>query len=129
MIVLDTHIWLWWVNDEHQALSEYRRELLGYADVVAVSAMSCFEVSWLERHGRIELPLPREVWFEKALQGSGITLIPVTLPIASLAVDIPEHHKDPQDRMIIATSIVYDALLMSDDRRFPLYDELVNRLV
>lgn len=129
VIVLDTHIWLWWVNDEKSELSVYRRELVGYADVVAVSAISCFEVAWLERHGRIDLPLPREVWFEKALQGSGIILLPITSAIASLAVDLPEHHKDPQDRMIIATSLVHDALLMSDDRRFPLYDELADRLV
>lgn len=69
MIILDTHIWIWWVNGD-DVLGTGRKELINAAETVAVSAISCFEVSWLERHNRIELPYTRTVWFEKALQGS-----------------------------------------------------------
>ena len=129
MIILDTHIWIWWVNGD-DTLGTRRKELIEAADTVAVSAISCFEVSWLDRHNRIELPYVRTLWFEKALQGSDILLIPITPEIASMAVDLPEHHSDPQDRIIIATALAHDgSLLMSLDSKFPRYAELSGRLV
>jgi PIN domain nuclease of toxin-antitoxin system len=129
VIILDTHIWLWWVNSDADALGTKRKELIEAADTVAVSAISCFEVAWLERHDRIELPCDRISWYEKALQGSGIMLLPITPQIAGMAVDLPEHHSDPQDRIIIATALVHEAQLMSVDRKFSLYEELARRLL
>jgi len=104
MIVLDTHIWLWWINQDTEALKPGWNEAIFQAPRIGVSAISCFEVAWLERHGLIELPCPRANWFDKALAGSGIGLLPITHEISSLAVDLPEHHRDPQDRIIIATA-------------------------
>lgn len=129
MIILDTHIWLWWVNDDIASLGQERKKQIECSDAVAVSAISCFEVAWLERHGRIILPCGREEWFKKALQGSGVMLLPLTPQIASRAVDLPEHHNDPQDRIIIATALAHDGRLMSADKKFPLYTELVGRLL
>ena len=51
------------------------------------------------------------------------------LVIAGIAVDLPEHHSDPQDRIIIATALSHDAQLMSADGKFPLYKELADRLL
>jgi PIN domain nuclease of toxin-antitoxin system len=129
VIILDTHIWLWWVNSDVAALGTNRKKLIETADTVAVSAISCFEIAWLEHHGRIVLPCDRSSWFEKALQGSGIMLLPITPQIAGMAVDLPEHHSDPQDRIIIATALAHEGQLMSADRKFPLYEELARRLL
>jgi PIN domain nuclease of toxin-antitoxin system len=129
MIVLDTHIWLWWVNEDVSNLGVTRKEQIESSDEVVVSAISCFEVAWLERHGRIELPCDRANWFEKALSGSGITLVSITPQIASIAVDLPEHHRDPQDRLIIATAIAHEACLMSVDSQFQKYAELAGKLL
>jgi PIN domain nuclease of toxin-antitoxin system len=128
VIVLDTHIWLWWVNGDVAALGSTRQQEIDESDVVAVSAISCFEVAWLDRHQRIKLPDDRSDWFVKALEGSGIVLLPITPTIAGIAVNLPEHHRDPQDRLIIATAIAHDADLMSIDSQFPKYLELVDRL-
>ena len=98
-------------------------------EVVGVSAISCFETAWLEHHGRIILPCPRDEWFEKALEGSGISLLPITPRIAGLAVELVEQHRDPQDRLIIATALCYDATFISADTKFPLYTELNGRLL
>ena len=121
--------WLWWVNQDTANLAIDRAEQVANADIVAVSAISCFEVAWLEHHGRIVLPAGKGEWFEKALDGSGIKLLPVTPEIAGRAVELPEHHSDPQDRIIIATALAHDASLMSADRKFRGYTELENRLV
>lgn len=129
MIVLDTHIWLWWVNQDIEKLSPARMKQIELSELVAVSAISCFEVAWLARHDRIVLPCHVEVWFEKALTGSGVSLLPITPVIAAMAVALPEHHSDPQDRMIIATALVHDANLMSSDRKLPTYADLAGRLL
>ena len=129
MIILDTHIWLWWVNEDIDRIGQVRNDLIQSADYVSVSAISCFEVAWLEAHDRIELPCNRTSWFEKALEGSGINLLPITPIIASIAVDLPDHHSDPQDRIIIATALSHDAQLMSADGKFPRYKELAGRLL
>lgn len=124
MIVLDTHIWLWWINNDLQSLGSIRQEQIVSAETIAVSAISCFEIAWFERHQRISLPFQPTEWFEKALNKSGIELLPVTPAIATRAVDLHEHHSDPQDRIIIATALEHKAKLMSDDRKFPKYTEL-----
>jgi PIN domain nuclease of toxin-antitoxin system len=129
MIVLDTHIWLWWINEDTDKLGLARKEQIESSDLVAVSAISCLEVAWLVGHRRIELPLSRADWFEKALEGSGITLIPITPQIAGISVDLPEHHRDSQDRLIIATAIACNAFVMSLDRKFPAYEELNGKLL
>lgn len=72
MIILDTHIWLWWINGDTRNLGQSRIDQIVSADEVAVSAISCFEVAWLDHHGRIVLPFGARVWFENALDGSGI---------------------------------------------------------
>jgi PIN domain nuclease of toxin-antitoxin system len=50
---------LWWVNDDIASLKAEWRELIDNASKIGVSAISCFEVAWLERHRRINLPVPR----------------------------------------------------------------------
>ena len=129
MIVLDTHIWFWWINNDRKTLGSIRQEQITSAETIAVSAISCFELAWLERHGRISLPCQHIEWFEKALSESGIELLPITPAIASRAVNLQEHHSDPQDRIIIASAIEHNAKLMSDDSKFPLYLELEGRLL
>jgi PIN domain nuclease of toxin-antitoxin system len=129
VIVLDTHIWLWWVNQDAGLLRPHWIARLEAEDEVGVSAISCFEVAWLERHRRIALPCPREEWLEKALSGSGVELLPLTPAIASRAVDLAEHHRDPQDRIIIATALAHGAELLSIDARFAAYEELGEHLL
>ena len=129
MIVLDTHIWFWWVNNDRKTIGSIRREQITSARTIAVSAISCFEIAWLERHGRIYLPCQPVEWIEKALSQSGIELLPITPAIATRAVNLQEHHNDPQDRIIIASAIEHNAKLMSDDSKFPLYQELEGLLL
>ncbi|OGT89006.1 MAG: twitching motility protein PilT [Gammaproteobacteria bacterium RIFOXYA12_FULL_61_12] len=129
MIILDTHVWLWWVNQDTQQLKALWLEQIAQADEVAVSAISLFEVAWLDKQERITLPCNRTEWFDKALDGSGIGVVPISPAIASQAVELAEHHRDPQDRLIMATSLVCGAKLLSADRKFPLYEELAGVLI
>jgi PIN domain nuclease of toxin-antitoxin system len=129
VIVLDTHVWIWWVNGDHHLMRPGWLTQIESADTVAVSVISAFEVAWLEKHGRIQLLMPRDDWFRQALEESGVQLLPLTTEVVSRAVDLPEHHKDPQDRLILATALCHQAGLMSADGKFPLYTELAHLLI
>jgi PIN domain nuclease of toxin-antitoxin system len=83
----------------------------------------------LNRRQRIELPLAAKEWLEKALEPAGILCLPVTCEIGVLAAALPDHHRDPADRIIIATTLAHDAKLLSLDSAFPLYAQLNDRLI
>lgn len=129
MIVLDTPIWHWWTNQIPGKLSLKIIALIEETDELAVSAISCFEMAWLVRHGRIDLDMPFEDWFREVECHTGIQILPVTAQIGIQAVALPEHYKDPQDRIIIATALLHDAYLLSFDSAFPAYGELGGRLI
>jgi len=129
MIILDTHVWLWWINRDENSLKPAWVKMIEQVDNVGVSAISCFEVAWLAGHGRITIDLTLGEWFAKALAGSDITLVPLTPEVAERAVALPEHHSDPQDRIIIATALIHEAHLLSADSKFLLYRELGDKLV
>mgnify|MGYP003384048156 CR=1 FL=1 len=129
MIVLDTHIWYWWVNLEHERLPPGMVAAIENAPRVGVSPVSCFELAMAHRRGRLELPLQLRDWFARALEGSDVELLPLTTEISALAVELSEIHRDPFDRIIIATAIALDAKLASVDGHFPAYPELADRLI
>ncbi len=129
MIVLDTHIWYWWINADLGGLSPAQAEALRTSGRVGVSAVSCFEMAHAVRRGRIELPVPMHEWFAKALEGSRIELLPLTPAIASRAVELTDRHRDPFDRIIIATALELGGQLASADGHFAFYPELAGRLL
>jgi PIN domain nuclease of toxin-antitoxin system len=129
MIILDTHIWVNWIMGGNTALSPAVVDAMQKERRLAVSAISCFEVSLLANRGKLELTLPVNEWLTEALANSGVESLTVTCEIANRAVMLSEIHRDPADRIIIATALVHDAKLASMDSVFPNYQELQNRLV
>jgi PIN domain nuclease of toxin-antitoxin system len=121
VIVLDTHIWLHWVIEGETTIPASAANAIGSVDKVAVSAVSGWEVAILQRRGRIELPIETTEWLEKALYPAGIMCLPIMWAIGTLAARLPEHHRDPADRIIIATALVHDADLVGLDEAFPRY--------
>jgi len=119
MIVLDTHIWLWWVhgdaklNENHlKWLSEHETDGLG------ISAISSWEVAKLVEYNRLTLPCPIREWFEQALAYPGIRLLELTWQIALESTQLPgSFHKDPADQMIVATARIYDCPLLTVDEK------------
>ncbi len=123
MIVLDTHIWVWWVHgDERLTPAQVETIHANEADVIGVSAISCWEVAKLVEGGRLELPCPLRVWFEQALNYPGIYLLELTPEIAIESTHLPgEFHRDPADQIIVATARVYSCPLVTADGRILKY--------
>lgn len=122
-ILLDTHIWVWWMNQSSE-LSPSHNQMLENADEIFVSAISCWEVTQLSQRGRLILPLLEREWIQFALEPSGIGCLPLDHRIAIRAAELPYHHRDPADRFIIASALEHELQLMSFDQKFPTFQEI-----
>ncbi|MCX7841173.1 MAG: type II toxin-antitoxin system VapC family toxin [Anaerolineae bacterium] len=119
MIVLDTHIWVWWVHgDVHLTPTQREAIIANETDVIGVSAISCWEIAKLVEYGRLELPVLLEEWFEQALDYPGIQLLALTPEIAIESTRLPGNfHRDPADQIIVATARVYNCPLVTLDEK------------
>ena len=90
MIVLDTHIWAWWVHDDARLPEDYRDYLQRHeSEEFGVSAISCWEVAKLVEYGRFTISLDIVEWFDQALADSGIRLLEITPTIAIESTRLP----------------------------------------
>ena len=85
LVVLDTHIWVWWLNDKFSYLSEQQINIIEQTERVAISVISCFEIAQLVERERLILPLPVNEWLQEALAPAGIELLPLSPTIACRA--------------------------------------------
>ena len=129
VILLDTHIWFWLMTQEFDRFPARWRKEIDTAARVGISPVSCYELALAHQKGRLELPCAVDEWFEAALAPSGIDLLPLTADVAFRAVELSPVHKDPFDRMIIATALSYETKLASVDRLFGQYQELRGSLM
>ncbi|WP_432525516.1 type II toxin-antitoxin system VapC family toxin [Moraxella sp. ZY21109] len=129
-ILLDTHILIWYINQSNK-LSQQLKELIEKANKIAISSATCFEIAWLVKHQRILLPkdMDYQDWIVIVKEQTDIDIIAIDEHICELAVNLPEHHKDPMDRLIIATALLYNYHLMSVDTKFSVYLELNEKLL
>jgi PIN domain nuclease of toxin-antitoxin system len=123
VILLDTHVWVWWVHGDAQLPKSYYDCIQAYEnDVLGVSIISCWEIAKLVEYRRLILPIPIAEWFEKALAYPGIQLLELTPRIAVESTQLPgAFHRDPADQMIVATARVHDCPLVTVDEKIRAY--------
>lgn len=123
MILLDTHIWVWWVHGDENLPPDLAREIQkNETGIIGVSAISCWEVAKLVERGRIELDVSVDEWLQLALGYPGVRLLELTPEIAIESTRLPgEFHRDPADQIIVATARIYNCLLVTVDDRIRNY--------
>jgi PIN domain nuclease of toxin-antitoxin system len=123
VIVLDTHVWLWW-RAAPEELSTRLRDAIDASRWIGISAMSCFEVARLADDGRITLATDPASWVRRALGGERVELLPVDADVAVTAalLDRRRFPGDPGDRIILASALAHGALLGTKDRRIRSFD-------
>lgn len=114
-LLLDTCGLLWLAADParlspaaRQAISENRAELV-------VSAISAFEIGLKHRKGRLDLGMEPEIWWGRAVEHHGLSVIPVSDAIALASTALPPLHADPCDRLIVATARVCACAVVTSD--------------
>lgn len=118
--LLDTHVLLWWHGDRDR-LSRGQQQVIADADAEApllVSDISLWEVAMLHGLGRIRLSIPLREWLEKAVAPPLVRRHGISPAVAAELASLPESfHRDPADRVLVATARVFGATLLTRDRR------------
>ena len=120
MIVLDTHVLIWWAAGDPQLSRAARDAIEAEAQdgEILVSAISAWEVAMLAKAGRLALTMEAEAWLDTIAQVRAIRFVPVDVGISIQSVQLPgEFHKDPADRIIVATARRHSAPLISADMK------------
>lgn len=115
-LLLDTHVVLWWQTDDRR-LGREARKAIAVADIVWVSAVSGWEASIKAARGRLRL----DEKFQFLIAADDFTELPVSLAHAERLRDLPPHHADPFDRLLVAQAMVEKATLVTRDRALEPY--------
>lgn len=120
-LLLDTHVFLWSVADSPE-LPKNAKDAIRGADEVFVSAASLWEIAIKVGLGKLKAN-PHEL--VRAISASGFTELPITALHAAQVETLPEHHKDPFDRLLVAQALTEPMHLLTADAQLKVYTDLV----
>lgn len=127
MIILDTHVLLWWVNDPSKLSKRVQNVITTekHEGVILVSSITVWEIYMLIRKKRLQLTMDTDSWLEAVESLPYIQCIPVDNKIAAKSVTLPgEFHSDPADRIIVATAREKGIPLITADERIRKYSSV-----
>jgi PIN domain nuclease of toxin-antitoxin system len=120
-LLLDTHIYLWVVMDSPRLTAAARRAIES-AEQAFVSAASIWEIGIKARLGKIEAEPDQLV---AAIDSSGFVELPVRAVHAAVAANLPMHHHDPFDRLLVAQAVSEPLRLLTADAVLARYGDLI----
>jgi PIN domain nuclease of toxin-antitoxin system len=123
VILLDTHIWVWWVTGAAELAPRHAQLLRDHESTgISVSVISCWEVATLVARQRLIVNRPALAWIETALAYPGVQLVPLSPHIAVASTQLPgEFHRDPADRILVATANSLACPLLTADEKILRY--------
>jgi len=119
-LLLDTHVLLWWLADD-ELTSDARALIADPANEVAVSAASAWEISIKKALGKLAAPDD----LEHQILACDFMPLPISVSHAVSAGQLPRHHDDPFDRMLIAQAKLEQMAVVTRNQRFGDYDVAV----
>ncbi len=127
MILLDTHAWVWFVDDPRQLSAPARKatETALAGGSIVISSISCWEVAMLSASGRLKLTIDVRDWITRCEALPFFNFVPVdnTLFVRSVFLAGPLH-ADPADRIILATALAKDIPIVTKDRKIRSYPHI-----
>jgi PIN domain nuclease of toxin-antitoxin system len=120
-VLLDTHTLLWLVTDDPRLSDAARNTFLDTNNELLCSAVVCFEIAVKHSLGKLELAEPPRTFIDNRIRNNALTPFPVTIAHAVRVADLPYHHRDPFDRLLIAQALEEDIPLLSADEILSTY--------
>ena len=120
-ILLDTHAFIWWDSDISQLSPTALQLCQDPANTLLLSAASVWEMQIKQQLGKLKLKLPLREIVQTQQESNGIAVLPVQLAHVLLLEQLPLHHRDPFDRLLIAQANAEQAALLSCDSVFGKY--------
>jgi PIN domain nuclease of toxin-antitoxin system len=116
-LLLDTHTLLWWLDDNPTLSKKAKAAIADGKNLVLISAVVIWEIRIKQALGKLEIPAN----FREVLNEQPFKMLDITVGHAFAVGDLPEHHRDPFDRMLVAQSKVEGLTLVSRDSRLKKY--------
>jgi PIN domain nuclease of toxin-antitoxin system len=118
-VLLDTHVWIWWLLGSERLSTPERRSLdrVAAAGGCHLSAMSLWEAQMLHSKGRLSLDRPFAAWLRQAAGPGVVAVLQLDVDVVLALERLPRSfHGDPADRLIVATAQAYGLPLATHDR-------------
>jgi PIN domain nuclease of toxin-antitoxin system len=120
--LIDTHCWIW-AFSARARLNDSALALIGSGEnTVVFSAVSAAEIAIKVRVGKLNLPYPAKEYVASRIEDSGVKTMPLYIHHAIRVADLPLHHRDPFDRLLIAQAQAEGLPLMTADPTVAKYD-------
>lgn len=117
VIVLDTHVWIWWMDERSRLRPTVLERIDGETDI-QILAISMLEIATATSLNRLSLKPSADRWFEVAQAVEHVRIIPLTGVICLESTRLPgTFHRDPADRLIVALARTLDTELVTADRK------------
>lgn len=120
-LLLDTHVWLW-LQEAPERLGAAEALARDQSNVLLLSACSTWEIMIKFQLGKLHLPAPPAAYVPDRMLTSGVTALAVEHSHALAVGELPAHHGDPFDRLLVAQARVEGATLVTADPAFHPYD-------
>jgi PIN domain nuclease of toxin-antitoxin system len=120
-LLLDTHTFIWWDSEPEKLSTRVLKLCQDQANTILFSVVSAWEMQIKLQLGKLKLNLPLAEVIESQRQTNNIQVLPITLAHVLALQNLPAHHKDPFDRLLIAQAKNEDAVLLSNDPAFANY--------
>ncbi|HVS66736.1 MAG TPA: type II toxin-antitoxin system VapC family toxin [Thermoanaerobaculia bacterium] len=121
-ILLDTHCWLWMQASPRRFGASSLELVQSLDNELLLSAASAWEISIKSALGRLVLPEPAAVYVPKRMETSGVTGLVVEHAHALRVSELPPHHRDPFDRLLVAQAQVESLPILTADPQLARYD-------
>lgn len=121
-LLLDTHAFLWWIFDDPRLSSTARALIADPSAEILFSVVSAWEIAIKSRTGRLDLPPGLPAFIHDQIRRNRFAVLPIGLRHALQVHALPDHHRDPFDRLLVAQSQVEEAPLLSTDTQIAAYD-------
>jgi PIN domain nuclease of toxin-antitoxin system len=120
-VLLDTHALVWALGEPERLSRRARATIADQATVVFVSLTSAWELAILHSLDRVRLKVPLDTLFTEGLAALRFQLLPIRLQYVVGVSALPQHHRDPFDRLLVATAKAEKLTVISADREFKQY--------
>lgn len=119
-ILCDTCALIWLATGDAK-LSRMTRTIIREAELLCFSSISIWEIARKVKAGVLEIPVSPTLFADMLVKQYGMKELPLDNPVMLRASALPEVHKDPADRFIIATALLNDCVVVTGDHRFTAY--------
>ena len=120
-LLLDAHALLWFIGNDPQLSSAAREKIESQDHEKLVSVASLWEIALKLSLGKLRLPLPFAEVFPRQLEVNGFELLPVSCVQLNQLAELPFHHRDPFDRLLIAQALADGLTIVTRDSTFSQY--------